>query len=89
MKAKCKNCNWAYSMDCLDRDENDVCENFEPAYELEDESVSGEAVIRALEIIKEFCEDTKGTDGRDRCFIKSWCYGMENNSPRDLEVLEL
>lgn len=88
MKAKCKHCNWAYSMDCLDRDENDCCENFEPAYELEDEPVSGEAVIRAIELIKQFCEEVKEKNC-DGCFIKSWCYGMENQAPRSLEVPQL
>ena len=89
MKAKCKYCNWAYSIDCLEHDENDCCENFEPAYELEDEPVSGEAVIRSMEIIKQFCEEMKHAGSCDRCFIKSWCYGMENNAPRELDVPEL
>lgn len=89
MKAKCKHCNWFFSIDCIDRDEDDCCENFEPAYELEEEPVSGDAVTRALEIIKQFCAETKGAEGCDRCFIKSWCYGMENSAPRDLEVPEI
>lgn len=87
MRAKCKHCNWAYSIDCLDRDENDCCENFEPAYDLEDEPVSGDAVTRALEIIGEFCKEN--FPNCDQCFIKSWCYGMENSAPRDLEVPKL
>lgn len=85
-KEKCKHCNWAYSIGCLDRDEDDECE-FEPAYELEDEPVSGDAVTRAMEIIGEFCKEK--FPNCDQCFIKAWCYGMENKAPRDLEVPEL
>lgn len=89
MKASCKHCNWAFSMDCWNSDDDEVCENFEPAYELEDEPVSGDAVTRSIEIINQFCEEMKDKGSCDKCFIKSWCYGMENNSPRDLEVPEL
>lgn len=88
MKAMCKYCNWFYSIDCMAHDEHDLCENFEPACELEDEPVSGDAVTRAIEIIKQFCEEMK-PEGCNRCFIKSWCYSMENNAPRELEVPEL
>lgn len=88
-EAKCSNCNWAYSIDCMNIDDQDACENFEPAYELEDEPVSGEAVIRAMEIISQFCDEMQNLESCNECFIKSWCYGMENKAPSDLEVPQL
>lgn len=32
-EASCEICNWAYSIDCMNRENDDICENFEPIEE--------------------------------------------------------
>lgn len=36
-EASCKICNWAYSIDCLEREDDQICENFEPVEDEEND----------------------------------------------------